>query len=296
MSAIVIGSNGYIGRNIVYYLKTVVKEDHLVCADIHDSSVDGGLIYHKIDITDLNDLNKLDLDVDYIYMFSGLTGTWDGFENYDKFIAINETGLLNLLTAYRKQASKARIIFPSTRLVYKGERKQPLKEEDEKDPKTIYALNKVMCESILKIYHEVFAVNYTVFRICVPYGHLCPGAGSYGTIDFFLSKARDKQHITLYGDGEAFRTFTHVEDICSKVVAAVQKDESNGQIYNIGGENRSLLDVANAIALKYGVRLEHIPWPDNALKIESGDTLFDASKLERLTSPIYRHSIDNWLI
>ena len=65
-------------------------------------------------------MSKLDFACDIVYMFVGRTGTTQGFEEYDNFIDVNERALLNVLTAMKEQKSKAKIIFPSTRLVYKG--------------------------------------------------------------------------------------------------------------------------------------------------------------------------------
>ena len=75
----------------------------------------------------------------------GKTGTITGFGNYEEFIDINEKALLNILNEYRNQHSSAKIIYPSTRLVYRGD-DMPLKEDAVKEFKTIYAINKYACE------------------------------------------------------------------------------------------------------------------------------------------------------
>ena len=225
-------------------------------------------------------------------MFAGLTGTYAGFDKYEVFNSVNEIGLLNLLDAVRNSPYRPKVIFPSTRLVYKGV-DRPLKETDEKDTKTVYAVNKMACEGLLKAYRDSFDIPYTVFRICIPYGNLLSKDYSFGTVGFFIKQARAGKDITLYGGGTIKRTFTHMADLCYQVVEGALRPESDGEIYNIGGETLSLRDAAGIIARKYGVKVVSVPWPDRDLRIESGHTYFDDTKIQNLLQmPPYRRLED----
>lgn len=272
----VIGSKGFIGRHLVWYLSQMG-----ITPDCYDVAEDSSEHYTQIDLTNKKSVTKINLDVDYIFMFAGLTGTWAGFDKYESFVSINETGLLNLLDAIRESSYRPKIVFPSSRLVYKGVDK-PLKETDEKDARTIYAVNKLACEHYLDIYHNCFGIPYTVFRICVPYGNLLGSDYSFGTIGFFLKMASAGKDITLYGGGTIKRTFTHIEDLCYQIVQGSFSANSDGQIYNVGGETFSLHDAASIIAEKYGVSVTAVEWPERDLKIESGSTYFDDSKIHTL--------------
>lgn len=286
----IIGATGYIGKNLSYYLNN--KGEFIKCYDLIDKGSEPWMNHSSLDITDLEAMRKIDLDYDYIYFFAGLTGTAQGFEEVERYNKVNVIGLSNLLTCMRENGSKARIIFPSTRLVYKGVAETPLLENAEKDPKTIYALNKLTCESLLQMYGEVFNINYSVFRICVPYGYLLPEGYSYGTIGFFISKAENKENISLFGDGEVRRTFTHVADICKAIYETVRIPSTNMNIYNIGGEDFSLKEAANIVAKKYDVGLSFVKWPEMALKIESGDTIFDDSKINDAIGNYLSHNLE----
>lgn len=276
IKAAVIGGKGFIGKHLEYYLQ---KNGHQVKSyDLVDVEEDG---YSRIDMTDADSIASLDLDVDYIFMFAGLTGTYAGFDAYEKYVTINEMALLNLLDAIRKSPYRPKVVFPSTRLVYKGYDK-PLKEVDEKESKTIYAANKLACEGYLQAYHDSFDIPYTVFRICIPYGNLLSTDYSFGTVGFFIKQAKAGKDITLYGGGTIKRTFTHMEDLCRQVIEGALKPESNGEIYNIGGETLSLHDAAEIIARKYGVNVTAVPWPERDLRIESDHTYFDDTKIQSL--------------
>lgn len=284
----IIGSYGYIGKHLNFYLKKNGIQSE--CYDILDLDEEG---YKKVNMTDLASVGNINLDVDYIFMFAGLTGTYAGFDAYEKYVAINELSLLNLLDAIRRSPYRPKVIFPSTRLVYKGEDK-PLKEEDEKDCKTIYAANKIACEGYLKAYHDSFDIPYTVFRICIPYGNLLSNDYSFGTVGFFINQAKAGKDITLYGGGTIKRTFTHMEDLCSQVINGAFKEDSNGVIYNIGGETLSLHDAAEIIAKKFGVSVTAVPWPERDLRIESDHTYFDDTKIKALLGDLQYKRLEDF--
>lgn len=274
----VIGANGYIGKHIVSYL----QRHYDVNVDSYDIVAECDLPnYHKVDLTDKESIKGLNLDLDYIFMFAGLTGTYNGFNEYQKFISINELGLLNLLDAIKNSEYRPKVIFPSTRLVYKGVDKS-LKEDDLKECKTIYAANKLACEGYLQAYHDSFDIPYTIFRICLPYGNLLSTDYSFGTVGFFIRQAKAGKDITLYGGGNIKRTFTHMEDLCYQIIEGSFHHESNGQTYNVGGETLSLHDAAEIIAAKYGAKVTEIPWPERDLRIESSHTYFDDTKIRSL--------------
>ena len=274
----VIGANGYIGKHIVSYL----QRHYDVNVDSYDIVTECDLPnYHKVNLTDKESIKGLNLDLDYIFMFAGLTGTYNGFNEYEKFISINELGLLNLLDAIKNSEYRPKVIFPSTRLVYKGVDKS-LKEDDLKECKTIYAANKLACEGYLQAYHDSFDIPYTIFRICLPYGNLLSTDYSFGTVGFFIRQAKAGKDITLYGGGNIKRTFTHMEDLCYQIIEGSFHHESNGQTYNVGGETLSLHDAAEIIAAKYGTKVTEIPWPERDLRIESSHTYFDDTKIRSL--------------
>jgi len=290
----ILGANGYISRNLIYVLKRDYTDYQLDLYGIEEKSVDDCDNYHCVDMTNKDAIKSINLSCDIIFMFVGRTGSANGFDEYDSFININERALLNLLSEYRRQNSKARIIFPSTRLVYKG-KLGPQKEDAEKEFKTVYAINKYACEQYLEQFHKVYDIQYTIFRICLPYGTLVTDASSYGTAEFMLSKAKKGENITLYGDGELRRTLTYMEDLCRILVVGALSEECANDVFNIGGEDYSLKEMANLIAKKYGVRVEYIPWPEIAGKIESGDTVFDSGKLDSIIGNMIKKHFYEWI-
>ena len=294
-TALVIGINGYLGRHVGLSLE---KRGFKVagCGRQRSASVSSVDQYSCIDIADKSQVSNLDFNVDLIFMFAGKTGTMQAFDEFDSFIASNETGLLNVLDHIRNSNSAARLVFPSTRLVYQGQEGMFLPEEADKCALTIYAANKLACESYLEMYHNVFGINYTTYRICVPYGNLIDSTYSYGTIGFFLSRAMAGEDITLFGEGRQRRTFSHVQDISEVVIQYSLLEATKNKTLNIGGvDNLSLLEAATLVADRFGVDVSHRDWPENLKKIESGDTVFNDARLQQVAPYKYHHSLARWL-
>lgn len=292
-SCVILGANGYIGRHLAYYLNQ--RGFQVYAYDIQperNPNLPAEIHYEQFDIC--SNYEHINFNVDYLFVFSGITGTRSGFEQYRTFIEVNEIGLLNILSKVKDMEQKPKIIFPSTRLVYKGQ-DCPLPEDAEKEAKTIYAANKLACERYLKMYASCFGITYTIYRICVPYGNLFDGEFSYGTVGAFLNRAKSGGTITLYGDGGIKRTLTHVLSICQQIADSMVMPESDNHIYNIAGETFSLRELAEKIAAIYGTPVTFVPWNEMDWKIESGSTVFDGCKIESIISVGKQWKFDKWI-
>lgn len=290
----IIGANSYIARN---FIKLLDKENYIVkLYDRSDKHLELLENYTMIDFNSSESIKQIDFNCDLIYIFTGKTGTLQGFNDYNTFIDVNEKILLNILTSYCENKSKAKIVFPSTRLLYKGNNKQKLNEGSENEFKTIYAMNKFACENYLKMYNEIFNVQYCIFRICVVYGTAVNNTNSYGTLEFFISQAKNGKDISIYGDGSQRRTFTHIDDLCQVLLEGGLNEKCANDIFNIGGgDDLSISYVASEIANLYGVNVNYIEWPELPRKIESGDTVLDSTKLDSILNYNYKHKFKTWI-
>lgn len=295
---VIIGANSYIARNLYkVLLDRTYSSNYCFEIKLYDRESfhkDNSNDYIQANICDEKDFSKIDVDCDIIFMFVGKTGSINGFEDYNSFIDINEIALLNLLSIVKNNNSKAKIVFPSTRLVYKGKTGQ-LSEDSEKEFKTIYAMNKWSCENYLKQFNNVYGINYLILRICLPYGTLIQNASSYGTADFMLKKAKAKEPITLYGNGNQRRTVTYIKDLADAIIDSAFSNKCINDVYNIGGEDYSLKEMAVKIADKFDVEIKYMDWPEQALAIESGDTVFNSDKLDKIIGKHDKMHFSDWI-
>lgn len=292
MKITIVGSNSFIARNLIYTLKQD-NEHELFCYDREESQKDFNVKYTQICVTEENEFDKVNFNVDIIYYFVAITGTHDGFINPSLYIKVNELAFVDFLSKYVQKKSSAKIIYPSTRLIYSGS-DNLLREEDKKSFNTVYAVNKLAAEEYLNIFSNYYNIPFLIFRICVPFGSLIPNASSYGTLEFMINKAENKENITLYGDGSLRRTFTYMGELCEVLKKPLYIDFDEN-VYNIGGIDYSLEEVAKSIAKHYNVDVEYTPWPENALKIETGNTVFDSSNLDNIIKMKYKTTIEKYI-
>jgi UDP-glucose 4-epimerase len=289
---LVFGADGYIGRHLVHYLlqsgSTVTAFGRAPDSQLKEIN------YRAVDIAERSSFDGIDWNVNAVFMFAGLTGTHEGFQRAEQFVRVNEIGLLNILESIRASGFRPRLVFPSTRLVYQG-KDAALREDDTCDPKTIYAVNKLACEQLLRVYSNSFDIDHTIYRICVPYGNVIGCEYSFGTVGAFIQQAATNKVIRIYGDGSLRRSYTHIEDLCNQILHSCWASSTRNQILNTLGEDVSLGRVGGVIAKKYGAMLKFIRFPDKDLKIESGHTVFDASKLLGLFDVRLKQNIADWI-
>lgn len=296
MNILILGANGYLGRNFIKLVANNSNYD-VVGSDIQNEFIYSKKIkYFKLDLNNYNEIKKIDFTIfNVIIYFSGITGTSDSFSNYKDFINLNHIGFLNLLSVLSNLKIKPLVVFPSTRLVYKGKEDTLLDEDSEKEFKTVYGLSKYAGENYLKMYRNLYDVPYLVFRICVPYGNLYKDKYSYGTIGFFINQAIAQKKITIYGNGLQKRTFTHVFDIYNQIMNLIKLKSAHNTVYNIYGETYSIKAIASAVSKKYNAKISHLPWPNNDFRLESGDTVFNSKKIKKVINFSLNYSFKKWL-
>ena len=113
--------------------------------------------------------------------------------------------------------------------------------------------------------------------------------GHYGmVIPRFVTQALTGNPITVYGDGNQTRCFTHISDVVTALVKIAECDEAIGEVVNIGSQNRiSIKDLAEKIRQMTAStsKIDFIPYNE---AYEPGfedmrDRSPDISKLEGLT-------------
>ena len=277
MKILILGSNGYLGSNFSLFLRE--KNLKVYHSDIHESPIYDWMNYHQINLLEF-DFEEFfqNKKIDFIYLFSGLTGTLGSFKSSDKFIEVNTVGVSRVLQALINLKNQPTIIFPSTRLVYQGS-SSALKEEANKQLNTPYAISKFSAENLIQAFERLYQVNFYIFRISIPYGNIGSSDYSFGTIGSFIEQLKENGRIILFGDGLQKRTFTSIVDICTIFNKCMSSNLRVNEIYNIGGEELSLNAAAEIIAGDS----KHIffkEWPNEYLRIESWDTVFCSEKLD----------------
>ena len=103
------------------------------------------------------------------------------------------------------------------------------------------------------MYTDLYGLKTVIFRYFNVYGERQPLRGQYApVIGIFLRQRDAGEPLTIVGDGEQRRDFTHVKDIVkANVMAAIANpdEDAYGQVYNVGtGTNYSVNEVADMVS------------------------------------------------
>ena len=276
--SLVTGAAGFIGSNLV---DTLLKNGHEVVAvdneysDAHDQFYWNKNSYNvNCDVRDYKALKNCMWDVDYVFHLAAEARIQPAIKNPIEAVSINSLGTCTVLQCAREMGVK-RFIYSSTSSGY-GMNPYPNIETQPDDCLNPYSVSKVNGEKLCKMYTDLFGLPTISFRYFNVYGERQPLRGQYApVVGIFLRQRAAEESLTIVGDGEQRRDFTHVSDVVSANILAATSNVDNsafGQVYNVGtGKNHSVNEIANLIS-------------DNQVNIpprigESRITLADNSKL-----------------
>tara|TARA_A100001035_G_scaffold220324_1_gene180388 strand:- start:190 stop:1104 length:915 start_codon:yes stop_codon:yes gene_type:complete len=263
--SLVTGGAGFIGSNLVDKL---LAEGHEVVvidneySDAHDQFYwNENAENHKFDICDYENTRPLYDGVDYVFHIAAEARIQPAIENPIRAVQINSVGTCTVLQCAREAGVK-KVMYSSTSSAY-GMNSVPNSECQDDDCLNPYSVSKVNGEKLCKMYTDLFGLKTVIFRYFNVYGERQPLRGQYApVIGIFLRQMKAGEKLTIVGDGEQRRDFTHVSDVVqANYLAAITdvKDEYYGCVYNVGnGKNYSVNQVARMITC-LDSRMTYIP-------------------------------------
>ena len=255
MKSLVTGGAGFIGSNLVDGLLELGHEVIVIdneYSDVHDHFYwNDKAKNYKYDIRDYENTRPLYDGVDYVFHIAAEARIQPAIENPIQAVSINSVGTCTVLQCAREAGVK-RVMYSSTSSGY-GMNEPPNVETQNDDCLNPYSVSKVNGEKLCKMYTDLFGLPTVIFRYFNVYGERQPLKGQYApVIGIFLRQRDAGESLTIVGDGEQRRDFTHVSDVVSANILAATKDvgdENYGQLYNVGnGVNYSINEIADVIS------------------------------------------------
>lgn len=241
---LVTGGLGFVGSNLVDQLiedgHSVIVIDNLSTGTVKNKNPKAETII--ADIQDEYSLKELPV-VDYVFHTAALARIPRSIEDPIGSNDANVNGTLQLLEYCRKVDAK--MIFSSSSSIYDG-LELPTDEDDDKDPKNPYALQKYICEMWIQLYGALYNIDWTILRYFNVYGERQITEGAYAAIvGIFLQQRKEGKPLTITNDGEQRRDFTYVKDVVQANVMAMDWPQD---FFNIGaGNNYSVNQLADAV-------------------------------------------------
>ncbi|MDP3685210.1 MAG: GDP-mannose 4,6-dehydratase [bacterium] len=197
-------------------------------------------------------------------------------------VDINCVGHLHVLEAVRRFAPNAKVCFSSSRLVYGKILTTPVDESHPTQPLSIYGVHKLTAEKYHRIYYDRYGIRTATIRIPNPYGPRQQMKHSkYSIVGWFIRQAFDGGTLRIFGDGEQERDYLYVDDIVDAFLRIGATDRTDGEVYNIGSPERvRFVDMVDEVIRVVGNgRKEHVPWPKDYERNETGSYRADTRKI-----------------
>jgi UDP-glucose 4-epimerase len=216
---------------------------------------------------------------DYVYHLAAYAA--EGLSHFIKRFNYNNNlvGSVNLLNAAINHRVKC-FVFTSSIAVYGGGQ-SPMSENTVPMPQDSYGIAKLAVELELRVSHEMFGLDYVVFRPHNVYGQRQNIGDRYrNVVGIFMNQLLRGEPMTIFGDGTQQRAFTHIDDVAPILAASVDFPGARNEIFNVGADvphtvNELAEEVARAIGKPCNInRLE----TRNEVKI----AFSDHSKAERV--------------
>jgi len=255
MRSLVTGGAGFIGSHIVDKLLELGHEVVVIdneYADCHEQFYwNDRAENHKYDIRDYENTRPLYEGVDYVFHTAAEARIQPAILNPIEAVSINSVGTVTVLQCAREAGVK-KVMYSSTSSGY-GFNEPPNEETQRDDCLNPYSVSKVSGEKLCSMYTKLFDVKTVIFRYFNVYGERSPLRGQYApVIGIFLRQRGDSESLTIVGDGEQRRDFTHVSDVVQANILAATVDADKvayGLVYNVGnGVNYSINEIADAIS------------------------------------------------
>ena len=143
---------------------------------------------------------------------------------------------------------KVKLIYSSSSSVYGDSKTHPLKENQELNPKNIYAMTKKNNEEHAEIYSQNYNLSILGLRFFTVFGE-------WGRPDMLILKflifSKYKKKFQIYNNGNHYRDFTYIKDLIDMIYAIIKKSNKikNGHtIFNLcSGRSIHLKKVMNIL-------------------------------------------------
>lgn len=254
---LVTGGAGFIGSHVVKHcqdmnFKVVVLDD---LSGGFEDHIPAGAEFVKGSITDVALVEELFAKYKFAYVYHLAAYAAEGLSHFIRNFNYNNNliGSINLINQSVIHKVKC-FVFTSSIAVY-GKGQLPMTEEMTPVPEDPYGVSKYAVELDLKAAHEMFGLNYVVFRPHNVYGENQNIGDKYrNVIGIFMNQIMQGKKLTIFGDGTQTRAFSYIDDVAIPIAKCVNIPGAYNQVFNIGADKPyTVNELATVVCQEFGV-------------------------------------------
>ncbi|HTX17214.1 MAG TPA: NAD-dependent epimerase/dehydratase family protein [Bacteroidota bacterium] len=289
--ALVTGSAGFIGSHVVDELLgmgyEVVGVDDLSGGFRENVNPKAKFVEGSVSSPEFIDALFARDRFDYVFHLAAYAA--EGLSHFIKRFNYtnNLLGSVNLINASVNAGSVKCFVFTSSIAVY-GRGQVPMTEEAVPRPEDPYGISKYAVELDLRESHEMFGLNYVVFRPHNVYGERQNIGDRYrNVIGIFMNQIMRGEPMSVFGDGKQTRAFSHINDVAPVLARSIERKEAYNQVFNVGADKPySVLELAHTVAGAMGAEpnIVHL-----APRNEVVDAFSSHDKVKRVFGDVIRN-------
>ena len=283
------GGLGFIGSNLAHRLAAHGARLTLVDSLIPEY---GGNLFNitgiedrvRVNISDVRDEHSLRYLVqgeDYLFNLAGQTSHLDSMHDPFTDLEINCHAQLSILETCRKYNPAIRVVFASTRQMYGKPDYLPVDEKHLLRPVDVNGINKMAGEWYHILYNNVYGIRACALRLSNTYGPRMRIKDARQTfLGVWLRLVAQGQPFEVW-EGQQLRDFTYVDDVVDALLQCALAENTNGQVFNLGGEQPfQLRQVAELLReVSGGAEFNVKSFPADRKRIDIGDYYCDWSRI-----------------
>lgn len=282
---LITGGLGFIGSNLARKLVELGADVTLVDSLIPEyggnlfniDGIEGRIKVNISDVRDEHSMKYLVQDVDYLFNLAGQTSHMDSMQDPITDMEINAKAQLFILEACRKYNPNIKIIFASTRQIYGKPHYLPVDEKHPLNPVDVNGINKLAGEWYHLLYNNVYGIKTCVLRLTNTIGTGMRIKDARQTfLGIWIRLLIEGKPFEVW-DGDQLRDFTYVDDAVDAFLMTAVNNNTNGGIFNLGGENAiSLKKLAELLVnVNNGGKYMLKEFPSDRKRIDIGDYYSD---------------------
>lgn len=258
MRILLTGCGGFIGSHLAEYF--LENNNFVVGIDNFSTGFEKNMetfkhhenfIFKEVDIRNMNDLTQLFDKYNFdVVCHQAATGSVPRSIKDPHFYFYNNCGgTVNLLECCRLNGIK-RFVYASSSSVYGDDDHLPKIEHCTGEVLSPYALTKSNNEDWAIIYAKLYGIKTVGFRYFNIFGERQnPNSIYSAVIPKFIKAIKNGDEVTIFGDGNQGRDFTHVNNVKVANYLALTKDlKYNSYVFNVGcGEFTSVNDLVSKL-------------------------------------------------